>query len=144
MTQCELPKEELVRRKELSDNTRKMIYSLLDVAAEDETSLMTTYRDFYLQISFSELHPLMVFYLARPLDGEKAMLADRSNEMNLRSVLGSVQETLDGLIRNYQADSCYNYRATHWLDAQMTKTRFFEILDRCVDEAVRGYYQLAH
>lgn len=61
MTQCELPKEELVRRKELSDNTRKMIYSLLDVAAEDETSLMTTYRDFYLQISFSELHPLMVF-----------------------------------------------------------------------------------
>ena len=76
MTQCELPKEELVRRKELSDNTRKMIYSLLDVAAEDETSLMTTYRDFYLQISFSELHPLMVFYLARPLDGEKAMLAD--------------------------------------------------------------------
>ena len=44
MTQCELPKEELVRRKELSDNTRKMIYSLLDVAAEDETSLMTTYR----------------------------------------------------------------------------------------------------
>ena len=105
MTQCELPKEELVRRKELSDNTRKMIYSLLDVAAEDETSLMTTYRDFYLQISFSELHPLMVFYLARPLDGEKAMLADRSNEMNLRSVLGSVQETLDGLIRNYQADT---------------------------------------
>lgn len=136
MTQCELPKEELVRRKELSDNTRKMIYSLLDVAAEDETSLMTTYRDFYLQISFSELHPLMVFYLARPLDGEKAMLADRSNEMNLRSVLGS-----HSVNENF---SCYNYRATHWLDAQMTKTRFFEILDRCVDEAVRGYYQLAH
>ena len=136
MTQCELPKEELVRRKELSDNTLKMIYSLLDVAAEDETSLMTTYRDFYLQISFSELHPLMVFYLARPLDGEKAMLADRSNEMNLRSVLGS-----HSVNENF---SCYNYRATHWLDAQMTKTRFFEILDRCVDEAVRGYYQLAH
>ena len=104
MTQCELPKEELVRRKELSDNTRKMIYSLLDVAADDETSLMTTYRDFYLQISFSELHPLMVFYLARPLDGEKAMLADRSNEMNLRSVLGS-----HSVNENF---SCYNYRAT--------------------------------
>ena len=78
----------------------------------------------------------MVFYLARPLDGEKAMLADRSNEMNLRSVLGS-----HSVNENF---SCYNYRTTHWLDAQMTKTRFFEILDRCVDEAVRGYYQLAH
>lgn len=76
MTQCELPKEELVRRKELSDNTRKMIYSLLDVAAEDETSLMTTYRDFYLQISFSELHPLMVFYLAR--SGRRESHAGRS------------------------------------------------------------------
>ena len=56
--------------------------------------------------------------------------------MNLRSVLGS-----HSVNENF---SCYNYRATHWLDAQMTKTRFFEILDRCVDEAVRGYYQLAH
>ena len=136
MTQCELPKEELVRRKELSDSTRKMIYGLLEVIAEDEASLMTTYRDFYLQISFSELHPLMVFYLARPLEGEKAMLTDRWNDLNLRSVLGchSVNENF----------SCYNYRATHWLDTQMTKTRFFEILDRCVDEAVRGYAQLTH
>ena len=136
MTQCELPKEELVRRKELADSTRKMIYGLLEVVAEDEASLMTTYRDFYLQISFSELHPLMVFYLARPLEGEKAMLTDRWNDLNLRSVLGchSVNENF----------SCYNYRATHWLDTQMTKTRFFEILDRCVDEAVRGYAQLAH
>lgn len=136
MTQCELPKEELVRRKELSDSTRKMIYGLLEVVAEDEASLMTTYRDFYLQISFSELHPLMVFYLARPLEGEKAMLTDCWNDLNLRSVLGchSVNENF----------SCYNYRATHWLDTQMTKTRFFEILDRCVDEAVRGYAQLAH
>ena len=78
----------------------------------------------------------MVFYLARPLEGEKAMLTDRWNDLNLRSVLGchSVNENF----------SCYNYRATHWLDTQMTKTRFFEILDRCVDEAVRGYAQLAH
>ena len=136
MTQCELPKEELVRRKELSDSTRKMIYGLLEVVAEDEASLMTTYRDFYLQISFSELHPLMVFYLARPLEGEKAMLTDRWNDLNLRSVLGC-----HSFNENF---SCYNYRATHWLDTQMTKTRFFEILDRCVDEAVRGYAQLAH
>ena len=58
------------------------------------------------------------------------------DEAHLRSVLGS-----HSVNENF---SCYNYRATHWLDAQMTKTRFFEILDRCVDEAVRGYYQLAH
>lgn len=48
------------------------------------------------------------------------MLADRSNEMNLRSVLGS-----HSVNENF---SCYNYRATHWLDAQMTKTRFLKFL----------------
>lgn len=135
MKQCELAKDEIVRRKKLSDNTRKLACSLLDVAAEDETSLMTIYRDFYLQISFSELHPLMVFCLAKPLDGQMTPLMLRSNEMNLRSILGShsVNETF----------SCYNYRATHWLETEMNQNRFFEILDRCVDEAYRGYHQLA-
>ena len=135
MKQCELSKKELVRRKELTDNTRKMISGVMSVVAEDDTSLMTTYRDFYLQISFSELHPLMVFCMAKPLEGNMPALQKVSNEMNLRSVLGS-----HSVNEEY---SCYNYRATHWLDAQMDKDRFFEILDRCVDEAVRGYHQLA-
>lgn len=135
MKQCELTKKEMVRRKELTDSTRKMIRGVLSVVAEDDTSIMTTYRDFYLQISFSELHPLMVFCMAKPLEGKMKALQKASNEMNLRSVLGShsVNEEL----------SCYNYRATHWLDTQMDKDRFFEILDRCVDEAYRGYHQLA-
>lgn len=135
MKQCELSKKELVRRKELTESTRKMISSVMSIVAEDDTSIMTTYRDFYLQISFSELHPLMVFCMAKPLEGEMAALQKTSNEMNLRSVLGShsVNEEF----------SCYNYRATHWLDTQMDQRRFFEILDRCVDEACRGYHQLA-
>lgn len=135
MKQCEITKAEMLRRKELSDNTRKLISGLLTVVAEDETSIMTTYRDFYLQISFSELHPLMVFCMAKPLEGKMAALQKESNEMNLRSVLGShsVNEEF----------SCYNYRATHWLDTQMDQSRFFEILDRCVDEACRGYHRLA-
>lgn len=135
MKQCELTKAEMLRRKELSDNTRKLISGLLTVVAEDETSIMTTYRDFYLQISFSELHPLMVFCMAKPLEGKIATLNKRSNEMNLRSVLGS-----HSVNENF---SCYNYRATHWLDTEMNQNRFFEILDRCCDEAVRGYHQLA-
>jgi len=38
---------------------------------------------------------------------------------------------------------CYSYRATHWLDTELTPERFFEILSRCVDEADRGYFNLA-
>lgn len=133
MKQCELTQNELVRRKKLSDNTRKLVCSLLDVVAEDESSVMTIYRDFYLQISFSELHPLMVFCLAKQLDGKLSTAGARSNDMNQRSILGShsVNEEF----------GCYNYRATHWLETEMNQKRFFEILDRCVDEAIRGYRQ---
>lgn len=135
MKQCELTQNELVRRKKLSDNTRKLVCSLLDVVAEDESSVMTIYRDFYLQISFSELHPLMVFCLAKQLDGKISIAGARSNDMNQRSILGShsVNEEF----------GCYNYRATHWLETEMNEKRFFEILDRCVDEAIRGYRQFA-
>lgn len=134
MKQCELTKDELVRRKELSDHTRKMVRGMLSVVAEDETSIMTTYRDFYLQISFSELHPLMVFCLAKPLEGKSTTLKNRSNEMNLRSILGSHSINEDCC--------CYNYRATHWLDMEISQTRFLEMLNRCYDEAVRGYRRL--
>ena len=135
MKQCELAKDEIVRRKRLSANTRKLVCNLLDVVAEDETSIMTIYRDFYLQISFSELHPLMVFCLAKQIDCKASTLIKRSNEVNQRSVLGShyVNENI----------GCYTYRATHWLETEMNQVRFFEILDRCVDEAYRGYHQLA-
>ena len=133
MKQCELTQNELVRRKKLSVNTRKLVCSLLDVVAEDESSVMTIYRDFYLQISFSELHPLMVFCLAKQLDGKLSTAGARSNDMNQRSILGShsVNEEF----------GCFNYRATHWLETEMNQKRFFEILDRCVDEAIRGYRQ---
>lgn len=133
MKQCELTQSELVHRKKLSDNTRKLVSSLLEVVAEDESSIMTIYRDFYLQISFSELHPLMVFCLAKQLDGKISTAGARSNDMNQRSILGShsVNEEF----------GCYNYRATHWLETEMDQKRFFEILDRCVDEAIRGYRQ---
>ena len=135
MKQCELTKKELVRRKELTDKTRKMVCGAMRIVAEDETSVMTTYRDFYLQISFSELHPLMVFCLAKQLDGKLSTAGVRSNDMNQRSILGShsVNEEF----------GCYNYRATHWLETEMNQKRFFEILDRCVDEAIRGYRQFA-
>ena len=59
MTQCNLTQTEQMRRKEIADHTRTMVVNLLQVDAEDETSIMCGYRDYYLQISFSELHPLM-------------------------------------------------------------------------------------
>ena len=135
MKQCELSNEEMLRRKEIAANTKKMICSALEVVSQDETSIMTTYRDFFLQISFSDLHPLMVFCLAKPIEVEREDAVSRSNKVNLTSVLGSHS------INEYY--NCYHYRATQWLDAEIGQTRFLEILNRCVDEASRGYQKVA-
>ena len=136
MTQCNLTQTEQMRRKEIADHTRAMVVEQLQIDAEDETSIMCGYRDYYLQISFSELHPLMVFCLAKAITKPNSAKQQKiANELNLRSILGShaINEEV----------GCYSYRATHWLDAEMEPERFFEILNRCVDEANKGFLKLA-
>lgn len=133
---CDLNAAEQKRRHEIVAHTRSMILSQLPIEAKDESSLMTGYHDYYLQISFSELHPLMVFCLAKALPHpSSSRQRQMTNDLNLRSILGSHAINDDV--------GCYSYRATHWLDMELDAPRFFEILDRCVDEANRGYLKLA-
>lgn len=127
-----LSQQEQERRRNISLKTREMVETLLDVEQSDDTSIMLNYNDFYLQLSFSQAHPLLVIYLAHGLPHEMtAQDACRINEINLRSVLGS------HAINNQVG--CYSYRATHWLDVPLHKKRFLEILNRSIDEANRGY-----
>ena len=136
MPHCDLNTAEQQRRKQLASKTRAAIRSSMKIEDEDETSLFAVYRDYFLQISFSELHPLMVVCLARALPHtDPAEQNQMTNELNLRSVLGC--HTVN------EEAGCYAYRTTHWLDSVLTAKRFFEILDRCVDEADRGYLNLS-
>lgn len=136
MEACQISQEEQYRRSEIVRQMKKMLASQLQVEAEDEQTLMTNYHDYYLQISFSELHPLMVFCLAKSLQKPSTMKQRLlTNELNLRSVLGS--HSINDEV------GCYSYRATHWLDVVLEPKRFFEMLDRCVDEADRGILKLA-
>lgn len=135
MEQCKLSSEEILRRKKLSENTRNMICGILEVKSQDETSIKAFYEEFDLKILFSELHPLMVFCFEKPLAEIKGTVSSRTNFVNLTSVLGS------HCINEYY--SRYQYRATHWLDTEITQARFLEILNRCAIEASRGYRKLA-
>ena len=67
MLHCDLSQKEQHRRKEIAEHTRQMLLTELPIDSQDETSIMGRYRDYYLQISFSELHPLMVVCLAKAL-----------------------------------------------------------------------------
>lgn len=136
MVNCNLSKAEQVRRKEIVEHTRCMILEQMPVDDQDGTSLMLGYKGYYLQISFSVLHPLMVICLARSIQSVgSARKKKLVNELNLRSVLGSHAIN--------DAVGCYSYRATQWLDTELTPERYFEILDRIVDEADRAYQKLA-
>ncbi len=88
-----------------------------------------------MQISFSDVHPLIVFCLARALDNDAIGIMRKVNEMNLMGVFGSHSVNEDA--------SCYTYRAVYWLDAILTRERWIEVLDRCTDEAVRGFTVLS-
>lgn len=135
MEYCELSKEEQERRKTIAEHTRSMILNQMSADDQDDTSIMIGYRDYYLQISFSALHPLMVICLARSIQHvSSAKKKKMVNELNLKSVLGShaINESV----------GCYSYRATQWLDTEISPQRYFEMLNRCVDEADRAYKML--
>lgn len=62
----------------------------MKVEAEDETSLTLDHRGYYMQISFSPLHPLLVVCLAKAIrNPDGARKQQLANELNLHSVLGS-------------------------------------------------------
>ncbi len=128
--------KERAHRQTLAGKARGLISQTLKVEDSDESSLMISYSGFYLQIAFSELHPLLVFYMARPLNRQGTQKDIRvANELNLKSVLGSHAVNTEA--------GCYSYRTVHWLDAELTESRFMEILERGAGEAERAYAQLA-
>lgn len=130
------PSEEQLRRTSLARNARQLICECFMIESADDTSLTAYYRGFYLQLSFSELHPLIVFCLAKKIrDTESTKQFESVNELNLRSVLGS--HTINPEV------GCYAYRAVHWLDVELTRDRLFEILERLAGEAQRGYNRLS-
>ena len=129
--------QDKLHRKSLSDQTHQMVRTVLYPQDTDETISSLEYNGFYLQIAFSEVHPLMVFYLAKGIDNpganKKRLLL---NELNLHSVLGSHAINTEV--------SCYSFRSAHWIDCEITELRFIEILERCTEEAMRGYSKLVN
>ena len=131
MNYCDLSESEKTRRYVIAQNVQSMVMKTLPITEQDETSLMTDYCGYFLQISFSDLYPLMVFCLAKSFPHPSSSRHRQLNELNLKSILGS--HAINDEV------GCYSYRATQWLDTELDADRFYEILDRCVDEAARGF-----
>ena len=133
----DLTLQEMEQRKELVLQTRTMIAGILPICVEDTTSLMFEYKELYLQISFTLTHPLMAITLVHATkDSGIKTDFELINKLNLSSVLGCHAMDNDA--------QCYSYRATQWLDTEISESRFLEILDRCYTEATDGFNTLTN
>ena len=131
----QITKQAQQQRKAIAGQARDVVSRALPIEDADETSLTLGYEGFYLQISFSDMHPLMMFYFARALGNSGTVKIIRAvNELNQHSVLGThvINEEI----------GCYVFRSVHWLDCELTKERFFEMLVRCTEEAERAYSKI--
>lgn len=123
--------EEILHRKDRACHARNLVMESMKIEAVEDGAMMTRLHNFFLQISFSEFHPLMVFCFARPMTNINEDVKQSLNEMNIKSIYGTHAV-------NEQAN-CYLYRATYWLDGELDRNRLFEIMDRFSEEAHKGF-----
>ena len=135
MSTLAITETEIQHRKQVAEQTMESIKRILPWESEEPNCIMTNYKGFYLQISISEVHPLIAFCFVREIPDYTEINLEKVNEVNLLGILGC------NCIN--QKAGCYTYRTAIWLETDLSNVRLVEILDRCVEEAVRGYIYLA-
>ena len=123
--------EEILLRRDRASCARNLVMECMQIEAVEDGAMMTRFHNFYLQISFSELHPLAVFCFARPISALDEEDRYKLKCLNLKSIYGAHAVNEDG--------NCYIYRAAFWLEGELNKSRLFEILDRFSEEANKGF-----
>ena len=123
-------------RRQLAERAYQLVSKALQVEDFDDSTLVTYQDGFHLQCGFSAMHPLLVMCLVRSIALLTEEQLDMINELNLNTVLGSHSIN--------RATGCYSFRVTQWLDAELTEQRLFEILQRALEEAKKGYSVLAY
>lgn len=127
-----LSNSDILRNHQLVENARSVISSQLELDLEEDGSFTGFYAGFFLAVSFSDLHPLMVVTLSRPFTFRADINTYRAlNRTNLSNILGS------HIINNDVG--CYSFRATQWLFSAMTGAEFRLFLSRCQYDAEKGY-----
>ena len=123
-------------RRQLAERAYQLVSKALQVEDFDDSTLVTYQDGFHLQFGFSAMHPLLVMCLVRSIALLTEEQLDMINELNLNTVLGSHSIN--------RATGCDSFRVTQWLDAELTEQRLFEILQRALEEAKKGYSVLAY
>ena len=134
MSTLVITETEIQRRKKLAEQAMEQIKSCLPWESEEPNTIMTSYKGFYLQISISDVHPLIVFCFVRAIPENSEFSLERVNEVNLLGILGCHCINLEA--------GCYTYRTVTWLESELSRARLVEILDRCIADAVKGYINL--
>lgn len=127
--------ELLAQNRERIRKARNLIPRLIRMEPEDDGALSGFYHGYYLQVNFSEVHPLMVFSLVKPYYLPLHINMFRTlNRANLQCILGS--HIINGDV------GCYSFRLTQWLFSDLTEEQFLQLLDRSLAAAEQGFAEL--
>lgn len=119
------------------EGNRKMISRSAEVVGENETKMVLNFRDYVVEIFFSDIQPLMVIRLVKfleiPVSYELYKIA---NDLTKDCVYGS--HCFD------REKNRYYFQATQWLDGVLSSKIFYEMLKRYDAEAqkILKYFML--
>ena len=130
------PEAESFCRHKRVESARRLVVEKLGLDRETGGTYSGFYKDFFLVVDFSELHPLMVLTFSRPYPLHvNVHTYRRLNRTNQSSILGSH-------IMNNDV-GCYSFRATQWLLSSLTEEDLYRILERCHADAQKGFAALS-
>lgn len=115
---------------EIIEANKTMLRQTVKVIGEDDNKMIIGFRDFFVEIFFSSMHPLMVIrfvkFLEVDVDFEGFIVA---NNMNKDCIYGS--HSFDREKRRYY------FQATQWLDGVLSSKLLYDMFKRYDAEATK-------
>lgn len=118
--------------KGIVDSTKVMLKQTAVIVGENENSMLLQFRDYIVEMYFSEMHPLVVIRLIKAINFQTGFEEMKIiNKLNNESLYGS--HNVDNEKRYYV------FKATQWLDVPLTSKMFYEMLNQYDEEAQKFF-----
>lgn len=109
--------------KTIVETSKSVLRQTAVVLGENETTMVLQFRDYLVEVFFSEMHPLVVIKLVKIIDFQTD-IDDYLiiNKLNNDSIYG---------LHSFDIEKKrYCFKATQWLDSALSSKMFYEMLNQ--------------
>lgn len=109
--------------KTIVESSKSMLRQTADILGENETTMIVRFRDYLVEVFFSEMHPLIVIKLVKIIDFQTD-IDDYLiiNKLNNESIYGMHSFDIE--------KKRYCFKATQWLENTLSSKMFYEMLNQ--------------